>query len=383
MPKPVTAWPAAGVSLSVRTAELAHRSVRALLARSAFVGTVLFHAFVALPLARRELARWNRRAQAIADPALRERALATLRDESRNSEGAAAFAVLHPRAVRRLVPLLVAYQLAWDFVDTLLERPASATVDPEAVRSTLELALVLEGAGSPLPVASGAGDFLQDLVDACRTGCARLPRYAEAEPALRRVAARSDALLVTNGAPGGRMAALRVWARSNWVEGDELEPIELCAAAQCSLAVHALLATAASPSSRRHDFEAVEAAYFPWIDALCTLLDSLVDQEADARTGDFSFMSHYSSPSHARVRLGVIADRALKETHSLPAASRHGALMCAVVGMYLSPPSARVPRIQPVAESVLDATAPLSRWACAVLGAQRRALGSASVVITD
>jgi tetraprenyl-beta-curcumene synthase len=360
----------------VRPVELAHRSARALIAQSAFAATVAFYALVALPLARRELAHWSHRAQAITDPALRELALATLRDERVNSEGAAAFAVLYPPAARRLVPLLVAYQLAWDFVDTLLERPTPAAGSPETVRSTLELALVLEREGPRAGVdATPNGGFLAELVDACRAGCVWLPTYVEAQPALGRIAARSDALLTTNGEPGGRTAALTAWASRHSAEGDALEPAELCAAGQCSLGVHALLATAASPWSRRHDFEAVEAAYFPWIDALCTLLDSLVDQDDDARTGDFSFVAQYSSAAHAAERLRAIADRALKATRTLPAGHRHGALMCAVVGMYLSTPSAQLAQNQPVAECVLDATAPLSRWACAVLGAQRRALG--------
>ena len=360
------------------TAQLVHRSARALASRSVFAATVVFHALVALPLARRELARWRRRAQAIAQPELRERALETLRHEQANSEGAAAFAVLCPPAAPRVIPLLVAYQLAWDFVDTLLERPAPAAATPESICRTLEFAVVLDDR-APRPRAARAagqgGDFLGELIDACRTGCAGLPRYAEAQPALRRLAARSDALLATNCARDRRIPALNAWAGRNRAQAGWLEPAELCAAAQCSLGIHALLATAARPGSRTSDFEAIESAYFPWINALCTLLDSVVDQDADARSGDFSFVAEYPSSAHGAERLRLIAQKAMWTTRTLPAGHRHAALTCAVVGMYAAAPSARGLHARPLADSAVDATAPLSRWASAVAGAQRRVLG--------
>jgi tetraprenyl-beta-curcumene synthase len=321
---------------------------------------------VSLPLARREIARWTRRAEAIADPPLRELALDTLRRERRNSEGAAAFAVLHPLGAWRLVPLLVAYQLAWDLVDTLLEHPAEEAGEREAVRAVLELALEPGAAGERT-----VGGLLGELVEACRAGCEALPRFDQARPALRRLAARTDAMLVTN-VPVVRPRALGIWAARDQAAGDGLEPAELCAAAQCSLAIHALLATAAARRGRPRDFEAVESAYYPWIDAVCTLLDSVVDRDEDERTGDFSFVSQYPSSAHAARRLAEISRRALEGTAALPAPRRHAALTCALVGMYVAAPSAESPRARQSVEAVLAATGPLTRWARAVAVAQRR-----------
>lgn len=357
-------------------AELASPRVTPLAVRSAFAGTIAFYAVVVLPLARRELGRWRQRALAIPDATLRQRAIATVENDHLTAEGAAAFAVLHPWAARELIPLLVAYQLLWDFVDTVLERPTPSAGDRETVCKTLELALTPEREQEQIRVApaSANGGFFGELVDACRKGCAALPSYSEARPALRRAVARSDALLLTNGTSENRMQAIRAWARRHPVEDGQLDATEVCAAAHSSLAIHALLATASIPRSRPHQFRAIEAAYFPWISALSTLLDSVVDQEDDRRTNGFSFVSQYPSRAHARERLKAICDRALKTTPTLPAANRHRVLLCAVVGMYLSKSSARASQVQPLAESVLDATAPLSTWARAVVGAQRRTL---------
>jgi tetraprenyl-beta-curcumene synthase len=343
------------------TAEPSRAAAHSVAARSTFVGTVAFHAAVALPLARREVARWRARAEAIADAALRERALTTLRDEHRNAEGAAAYAVLHPPAARLLVPLLVAYQLTWDLVDTLLERPIPATPSAEAVRRQLEDA-VAERHRAPLPRTETPG-FLSDLVDACQRRCAALPNYDAARPSLARLASRSDALLATNGEPMQRTGALCAWVARQPAVPEGLEPAELCAAGQCSLGVHAVLAAAARPGARESDFSAIEDAYYPWVDALCTLLDSLIDQEADARSGDFSFVSAYPSRDHATERLRSIAEQAATRLRTLPAPHRHHTLLCALLGTYLSRPAADNPANRPVAQAVLDATAPLSGWA--------------------
>lgn len=280
--------------------------------------------------------------------------------------------MLHPPAARLLIPILVAYQVAWDFVDTMLERPTPAAGPSEDVRRALVAAVsVDEVPGLSLSDDRGPG-FLAELVRACRDGCRRLPGYDDARIPLQRAAARSDALLVTNGPREDKTRALNEWAADNEVGATELEPAELCAAAQCSLGIHALLATAARPSSRPAEFAAIEAAYYPWVDALCTLLDSLVDQDDDHRTGEYSFVGQYQSSDHAAERFRLIAKRALKATDALPAGHRHAALVCAVVGMYLSAPVARSPSVRAIAESVAEATAPRSGWACAVAARRRR-----------
>jgi tetraprenyl-beta-curcumene synthase len=338
--------------------------------RAAFVGTIAFYALVVLRLARREHATWRRRAEAITDPALREPAVTTLREDQMLAIGAAAFAVLHPPAARRLIPLLVAYQVLFDLVDTLLERPRSVLGGSQAALTALEAAVTADG------VVQGAPnlDFVGALVDTCRRGCAALPRYSHAQPALVRISRRCEGMLATHTDPEVRAETVRAWAGRHPIAGADLEPAELSAATHSSLATHALIATAAKPHGPPGEFEAIEAAYFPWTCALGTLLDSLIDQEADATTGNFSFVGQYGSTDETAVRLRMIAEQSLAAARTLPSDRRHAVLVCSLVGMSLATPSARKPRIQPVADALVAATAPFSSWARAVVTSQQRLL---------
>ena len=75
----------------------------------------------------------------------------------------------------------------------------------------------------------------------------------------------------------GSNGELESWARRQTATDNGLEWWETAAAAGSSLGVHALIAAAASPMLDEQDVAAIEAAYFPWIGALHSLLDSLVD----------------------------------------------------------------------------------------------------------
>jgi hypothetical protein len=78
------------------------------------------------PVVRAQLARWERRARAIPDPALRATALEKLREERFNAEVAATLATLAPRAQRaRTAEAIVALQVAYDYLDGLTEQPAA------------------------------------------------------------------------------------------------------------------------------------------------------------------------------------------------------------------------------------------------------------------
>src|ERR1044072_6547077 len=83
------------------------------------------------PGVRRELASWRACAAAIPDPHRRALALSTLEGEGGLAEGAAIFATLvHGRVARReLIRLLVAWQVAYDYLDTLGEQIPALSAD--------------------------------------------------------------------------------------------------------------------------------------------------------------------------------------------------------------------------------------------------------------
>ncbi|HKH79631.1 MAG TPA: DUF2600 family protein, partial [Solirubrobacteraceae bacterium] len=78
------------------------------------------------PVVRSQLARWERRAQAIEDPVLRRLALSKLSEERFNVELATALATPAPRARRgQVVEAIVALQVAYDYLDALTESPVA------------------------------------------------------------------------------------------------------------------------------------------------------------------------------------------------------------------------------------------------------------------
>jgi tetraprenyl-beta-curcumene synthase len=319
---------------------------------------------VVLPLVRTQLRGWQRLADGIPDPALRAQALATLQSERLSAAGAALFAATTPR--RRdpeLVCALVAYQVICDYLDTLAEQPSE---DP--IRNGAQLHRALADAVADGPVADhyarhavrDDGGYLAALVAACRESCARLPSYAPVRAAAMREASRNEVQGINHAPTGLREPALREWAnaaRAHDAAGtDDAGWFELAAAGSSSLAVLALLAAAADPATTRDTAEQVRRAYFPWIEALSTLLDSVADRERDRQTGELNFVSQYPTQAAAVARLREVTTRAIAGARDLPRGERHVVLVAGMIAMHVSEAGAWLPWAQPVTRAVLRAT---------------------------
>ena len=320
----------------------APRPVTACARDTATVGASLARYWLGiLPLVRRELSHWERRAQTIPDPRLREQAVATLRDERLNAEAAAVFATLVPR-VRWpvLVPLLVAFQVMYDYLDTVGEEPV-----PDPMRDGVHLHAALAAALDPeLPAVDyyahhpyrDDGGYLDALVTRCRQALPALPAGAAALPHVRRAAARCGlGQSYTHAAMQEGDAALALWAsRQDRAEGYHWW--EMAAGAISSVGVFALLAAATDPRTTSAEAIRVDIAYFPPICALSALLDSFVDREPDAATANHSSFGQYATEVEAAERLGIIAAQAATAARRLRHGRRHGAIVAGVVGYYLS-----------------------------------------------
>ena len=329
------------------------------------------------PRALRELRGWRARAAAIPDPTLRRLALSTHRCERGNLEGAAAFAVLAPRAQRaRVVRAAVAFQAAYDYVDTLAEQPCA---DPLANGRQLHLALLsaLDASAehpdyyAHHPVGHDGG-YLRDLVDACRWSYAELPSCAAvAGPALRAARRMVAYQSLVHGQRWDRN--LPRWASALTPADSGLRWWETAAGAASSLTVFALLATAAAPALSPLDARATERAYFPWIGALHVLLDSLIDRAADIHDGQHSLVAHYACPLEAAARLQAIARRALLATGSLPQGAQHALILAAMTSFYLSAPAASAPGAAAASRQVRRAMGAHATPTMGVLRARRAA----------
>ena len=347
---------------------------------SAFAGAASRYWLGIFPLVGRELRHWHERALHIPDPALRRLALITQDSERGNIEGAAAFAVLVPRAQReRVVRAVVAFQTTYDYIDTLAEQPCA---DPIANGRQLHLALLSAldpGCEHPdyyeYNRASRDNGYIRNLIDTCRSAFSALPSHASvAEPALRCARRMVAYQSLNHGSPDDSRQALAGWAAGSTPAGSELYWWETAAGAASSLSVFALIAAAAQPALALGEAIATERAYFPWIGTLHVLLDSLIDRHDDLEAGQHCLIDHYSSSDEAATRLSAIAAHALHATELLPHSAQHATILAAMVSFYLSSPSTSAPGTMPVAQRVLETMGALVTPTMAVHKARRAAM---------
>jgi tetraprenyl-beta-curcumene synthase len=322
-----------------------------------FTGTVLRYLTTVLPGVTRELRHWQSEAGLIPDPALRASALEALGKRG-NMEGAALFAVLAPRSHRRQsVRALVAFQTAYNYLDTLAEQPSA---DPIANGAQLHQALLTAldpPAEHPDYYAFHPrrrdGGFLTALVEACRGAFATLPSHTTIAPAAWDAAARIVAFQSLNlTEQQGGHAELERWARLQTPSRSGLDWWQTAGAGGSSLAVHALVAAAANPSVDLAEVAAIERAYFPWICSLHSLLDSLVDAAEDRRAGQRNLLSYHGSPGRAAFAMKMLALRCAGAVSSLPDALTHQVILTAMASYYLSSPDASAPDASATAAGV-------------------------------
>jgi tetraprenyl-beta-curcumene synthase len=332
----------------------------------AFLDAALRYWLTVFPRATRGVSHLQQRAERVADPTLRRLAVDSLRERS-NIEGATAFAAFAPRAHRgAVVRALVCFQAAYNYADLLSEQPHE-----DAIANGRRLHEALPAALDPvareidyyaLHPQRDDGGYLQELVDTARAALATLPSFPKVAGPARSAAERIVTFQSFNvGTEQGDHAALAQWAREQTPRGADLEWWEVAAAAGSSLGVLVLIAAAADPDLQSTQVATLAEAYFPWIGALHSLLDNIVDRHEDVRTDQPSLVGYYGSPPHAAARLRVLAAEAVSRARTLPQGRRHLIILAAMAGNYLSNPEADAPEVRDVARSVLDAIGDLAR----------------------
>ncbi|MGH2903683.1 MAG: DUF2600 family protein [Solirubrobacteraceae bacterium] len=326
---------------------------------------------------RGELRRWERRAQAIEDPELRALALQKLHREGFHAEAAGMLATLAPRAHRRdAVRAIVALELLYDYLDGLTERPSEDPLrDGERLFDAYVKALSGGEPGSRLggDTRDGGdargdgrrravdGGYLDALSDAVNDALTRLPAAGAITGVARASAIRSAAAQTRmHAACRLGIAQVEEWARGE-VDGTELPWQELLAGAASSvLAVHALIAAAADPATTHADAVEIERAYLCTC-VLLTLLDGLVDDREDRRSGhaDLGYVSFFADRDELAQTLTAIARRASVQARALRNGPHHVMILVGVVAYYTSAPGAKSELARPVAERLQRELAPL------------------------
>ena len=127
---------------------------------------------------------------------------------------------------------------------------------------------------------------------------------------------------------------------------------ETAAACGSSLAVHALIAAAATPDLDPRDAVEIDGAYYPWIGALHSLLDSLVDRREDRDGGRLCLLDHYPSTTSAASRLADLALRSKAACERLPGTRAHRVIVTAMASYYLSAPECDTAEARAIAGSL-------------------------------
>ncbi len=356
-----------------------HRAGRLSLT-GAFVSAALRYWLTVFPLVALELRHWRRSASRIEDPSLRLLALASLAKRG-NMEGAAAFATFVPwRARGSVIRALVAFQAIYNYADLLAEQPSEDPVgNARDVHQALLMALDPTGELS-LHDSHPAGervdrDFLAEMIAACETASWQLPSYGTVAGTVCRAAER---IVIFQSLSLGRGRELESWAESQGPANAGYAWWEVAAAAGSSLSVHALLAAAASPALTAEEVTTIDAAYFPRIGALHSLLDSLVDEQEDTATGQLRLLDCYPSRLDAAAALGQLATSALQAVQELPGSSNHSLLVTAMACSYLAAPEASSSGAEDVADQVRTSLGPLARPMLLVFKLHRLAGGLGS-----
>lgn len=333
------------------------------------------------PLVRSELAGWERRARQIHDRALRDLALTKLRDEAFNAEVAATLATLSPPGARAsAVRAIVALELLFDYLDGRTEMELSDPIGDglrlfSAFTDALAPAQAAEHTRPPRTGLDEPSDrrYLAALGAGARENIHALTAASVIAPVAYAAADRctqAQTRLHAAAALGDRQ--LERWAREH-APGSGLEWREYAAGCASSvLAVHALIAAAADPDTSAEGARRIDRAYLA-IGAVITLLDSLVDQAADAARGELGFIRLFADERELGDRLQALIGEALARTREAPNGDHHAMTLAGIAAFYTTHPGARDAHARELASMVRRELSPTIWPAVAVMRGWRLA----------
>ncbi|MBX6351523.1 MAG: DUF2600 family protein, partial [Clostridia bacterium] len=291
----------------------------------------------------------------------------------------AAYALLAPPEARAgVLRWIVALQTTSDFLDNLADRTGERSLaDLRALHDAfLDGASLAREPRSRLAAPVGPSGYyrfhpaaedvyLPRLVALCREELARIPGAPSVAEEALDLAQLYVELQVRKHAPSGRTRLLTEWFAAERERRPELAGVawwEFAAAAGSTLGLFALLALAAgcpeglAPPERAR----ILRAYFPWIAALHILLDYAIDQDEDRAGGDLNLVAQYPDDDAAAAGLIRIYREARRRARELPGPA-HAAIVDGLVGLYLSDPKARSPRLRAWTRRVLAGMDPPAR----------------------
>lgn len=351
-----------------------------------FVSAALRYWLNVYPCVRHEIRHWHRRARIVASPGLRSAALQNLNTERTNLDGAAAFATFAARTYRpQVIRAQVAFQAAYDYADSLAELPSCHRIgNARQLHGVLLVAVSSQGDHHDYYEYHDEhddGGYLVILADTTRASLAGLPSYCTVSRALWRGAWR----IVQYQSLIGDSAQLAAWVRTKVAPSSRLAWWEAGAACGSSMAVFALMTSAATLRVAAGELTGIEHAYFPWIGALHTLLDSLMDHADDLAAGRQSLVDNYGSTHRMVERLTQLAAEARCQAQALPSGGGHSLILAGMVSSYLSATQAARPPARYARMQLSRAIGPLAQPTLAVFRIRRlvKRAGRSTIVKHD
>jgi tetraprenyl-beta-curcumene synthase len=324
------------------------------------------------PLVRSELKAWERPALQIGDRRLRALAVEKLNDEGFNAEVAATLATQSSRSIRpTVVRAIVALELLFDYLDGRTELELR-----EPIEDGLRLFKAFTNPLAPGPLTSELEPepdraYLEALGARAHENLFALPSAHIVAPFARAAAercAQAQTYLHATSASGDR--ELQQWAHEQ-AAGSGLAWREyLAGSASSVLAVHALIAAAADPSTTSRDAQLIDRAYLA-IGSVITILDSLVDQRSDTARGEHRFIRLFADEHELDERLRILIAEALARAREAPRADHHIMTLAGSVAFYTTHQGARDPRVRGLSATVRSALSPTIWPAVAVMRAWR------------
>lgn len=336
-----------------------------------------------IPRVDHELDRWQRTAEAIPNPHLRNQALASIAHKRFHAQGGSVFAAATPQVAEAIVPLIVALQTISDYLDNLGDRTDSLNEeDFRALHQSMLDAVRSE------PVRHDYyrfhpnrddGGYLEELVAECQRCVAALPDYHLVEAEVVRHVERYCDLQVYKHLPlSQREKRLIEWHQTHPDRNDALMWWEFAAASGSTLGMFTLFLEAARGTTEARVARLSEV-YFPWVCGLHILLDYLIDQEEDRREGDLNFVSYYPSREEALQGMSAIILRAREEIATLPDAGFHTAVLEGLLGLYLTDSKVEAQGMEAFARSLIATASGRTRLVFAYCKHWRRKYSSARV----
>lgn len=330
------------------------------------------------PLVSKQLDRWEQQARKIKAPDLQALALDKLHGERFNAEVAATLATLVPPKHRHtVVEAIVAYEVMYDYLDGLTERP---TPDPITRGHNLYQAFTDAITTNPPPTGdyftsqpNHDDGYLQQLTNTVTQALRELPSTPTIRHIAMNAAARcAQAQIRAHATPLLGTTQVEQWAAGE-AERSQLSWQEFLAGAASSvLAVHALIAAAAQEHTTPTQAQTLDCAYLS-ICALSTMLDSLIDHDRDAQAGHAGYIHYYPNHEQLADDLAAAAHRAIHHASRLPDGTHHVMTLVGVAAYYISAPEATSDFARPVTQRVRAELEPLITPTLAVMRTWRAA----------